>query len=317
MLWSMREVLVAGYPLERAEPDLVWKCGFQIGDFFSRGVRFPNANGAPFPCTDRPCQSAVKWLIMSSLVSAVLVQGYLGLQQGSHRSVRTSLLRSRVHLMHSPATPASEDTCPGKRAHVLSCHGRRHCEQDGAETALDDSCPVSAPCGHRPAFALKMVDLPGPRFGAMEGAEQAFSLNVSRQSFCCLLGRVTLFSVCGCTCTFSSHRPSGTRPVDTKPTHSPPRDSLKQAFTIVTSAILVQTLPLSSHRVLAFRRWLIQPKAERSRAILAPKVTARGSFTSLVCLRDPLAATLRPMVRGPKHCAILRAGHRHDLLIHI
>lgn len=56
-VWSMREVLVAYCPLERAGPGLVWKCGFQIGDFF---VRFPIANGAPFPCTDRPCQSAVQ-----------------------------------------------------------------------------------------------------------------------------------------------------------------------------------------------------------------------------------------------------------------
>lgn len=33
-LWSMREVLVGYYPLERAESGPVWKCGFQIGDFF-------------------------------------------------------------------------------------------------------------------------------------------------------------------------------------------------------------------------------------------------------------------------------------------
>lgn len=268
MFWSMREVLVADYPLERAGSGLVWKCGFQIGDFFFEG------SVSPMP-TERRFPAPADRVSLSSLVSAVLVQGYLGLQQGSHRSIRTSLLRSRVHLMHSPATSASEDTCPGKRAHVLSCHGRMHCEQDGAETALDDSGPVSAPCGHRPAFAIKDGRSSRPQvWCAMEGAEQVFSLNVSRQSFCRFLCRVTLSPVCGYTCTFSSHRPSGTVPVDTKPTHSPPRDSLKQAFTIVTSAISLQTLPLSSHRVLAFRRWLIQPKAERSRAILAPKVTA-------------------------------------------
>lgn len=66
-LWSMREVLVAYYPLERAESGPVWKCGFQIGDFFF--VRFPNANGAPFPCTDRPCQSAVKYAVANHVQS--------------------------------------------------------------------------------------------------------------------------------------------------------------------------------------------------------------------------------------------------------
>lgn len=54
MFWSMREVLVANYPLERAGSGLVWKCGFQIGDFFFEGSVSPMPTERRFPApTDR------------------------------------------------------------------------------------------------------------------------------------------------------------------------------------------------------------------------------------------------------------------------
>lgn len=149
-------------------------------------------------------------VILSNPVSADLAQGYLGLQQGSpsskHREPQSS--HSRVQSRAFTRNNCLREPMLGYYSHVLGIGSAETEWTDGAEAADDDSRPVCAPCGHCPAFALKMGDLPGPRFGITDGAEEVFSAPIYKQGSVSFY-RVALFPVRGYTCPLSSHHHGG------------------------------------------------------------------------------------------------------------